>query len=326
MNRKKVIAFLAGMLLAFVMPVFAAGVPGVFLQEGGWLWTEQDDGIMVAKVKLSAGTALTVETDGAVDESGAPVAKSKESEYDGSKGKTLTFVQVQYDGKSYWAISNRLVMQKKPAVLVENSAMYNSKSLADVINAHLDIGSVVAVGSASSVTGNVNLVELSYYSERLYAVRTVYVKASKVSSSLDDITAFKILDNATKTSDAAKRAALFESVEKLNLSDKVLAAIHEARRDMESSADMLSEGTELLSGGDAMLTVGTSDLALVNVRNIPGSNAGGTVVDKLASGTPVRAVMRTVKTETIEGITAPWVMLSEPVEGWVFGGYTAPAE
>ena len=70
----------------------------------------------------------------------------------------------------------------------------------------------------------------------------------------------------------------------------------------------------------------TADRALVNVRSVPGSGAGGTVVDKLESGTPVHAVMRTVKEETIEGITAPWVMIAQPCEGWVFGGYTAPAE
>ena len=325
MDRRKGFSAAAGILLAAMMPLCAAGVPGVFLQDGGWLWSEQKDGIMSATVKMAAGSLLTVETDGE-GASGSPVAKIKEAEYEGSKGKTLTFAQVQYDGKSYWAISNRIVMQKKAAVVVEDCAMYNTKSLADVINAHLDQGSVVAVGGSAASVGNINLVELSYYSERLYAVRTVYVKASKVSSSLDDITAFKILENAAKTSDADKRAALLDSAEALKLSEKALSAVQKARHDMESAADMLSDGTVLLSGREADLTVGTADLSLVNVRSVPGSSAGGTVVDKLASGTRVRAVMRTVKTETIEGITAPWVMLAEPSEGWVFGGYAAAPE
>lgn len=224
-------AVLLGVMLAAGLTAFAESVPGVFLQEGGWLWAEQKDGIMSASVKMSEGTAISVETTGETDASGNPVAKIKEAEYDGSKGKTLTFAQVKYDGKSYWAISNRFVMRKKPAVLVEDSAMYNTKNLADVINSHLDMGSVVAVGDTVSATGGIDITEVSYYSERLYAVRTVYVKASKISSELDDITAFKILSNIAKTTDLDKKQALFESVATLNMSDAVNDAILKAWSD-----------------------------------------------------------------------------------------------
>ena len=223
-------AALLGVMIAAGLAAFAESVPGVFLQEGGWLWTEQADGVMLAKVKMSEGTAISVETGGGTDASGNPVAKIKEAAYDGSKGKTLTFAQVQYDGKSYWAISNRFVMRKEPAVLVEDCAMYNTRNLADVVNGHLDKGSVVAIGDTVSVAGGIDITELSYYSERLYAVRTVYVKASKISGKLDDITAFRILGNVARTKDPDKKQALLESAETLNLSGKVLAAVQEARQ------------------------------------------------------------------------------------------------
>ena len=235
MNMKRFIVLLA---ISFMMTsVFAASVPGVFLQDGGWLWSEQKDGIMSATTKINAGTALSVEVTDEKDASGAPIAKIKEAAYDGSKGKTLTFAEVKYDGKTYWVISNRIALQKKPAVIVEDCAMYNTKSLADVINAHLDIGSVVAMGTATIVPGNIDIVEVSYYSERLYAVRTVFVKATKVSSAMDDITAFKILDNASKTTDMNKKKALLDSTDALNLSAKVSEAVQNARDEMNAPED-----------------------------------------------------------------------------------------
>ncbi len=242
---KKICACLLGIILAAVSSVYAASVPGVFLQDGGWLWMEQQDGVMSASVKIDAGTAVDVEVTGEKDLSGAPVAKIKESAYDGSKGKTLTFAEVKYEGKTYWVISNRIALQKKPAVIVEDSAMYNSKSLADVVNAHLDIGSIVAAGSVSIATGNIDIIEVSYYSDRLYAVRTVYVKASKVSTAVDDITAFKILENASKTSDEDKKKALLASADMLTMSEKVRSAINKAvdelyAEDEDMSQDVLS--------------------------------------------------------------------------------------
>ncbi len=313
----------AGMLFGILSSLCAATVPSVFLQDAGWLWSEQKDGVMTASVKLNAGTALDVEVTGEKDSSGAPVAKIKEAAYDGSKGKTLTFAEVKYDGKTYWVISNRVALQKKPAVIVEDCAMYNTKSLADVINAHLDIGSVVAAGNVAIATGNIDIIEVSYYSERLYAVRTVYVKASKVSSALDDITAFKILDNAAKTSDLDKKKALLDSADMLNVSSKVKRAVDKARDDMDASKDMLSEGSELYNKA---MTVQTADLSKVNVRNIPGSTAGGEVVAQLESGTLVKAAVKTKKMENIEGLVAPWIMIMEPVEGWIFGGYASESE
>ncbi len=223
-------AFLLGMMMAVLPAAFSESVPGVFLQEGGWLWSEKD-GVMSATVKMSEGTAISVETTGETDASGNPVAKTKEAEYEGSKGKTLTFAQVKYDGKSYWSISNRFTMKKKPAVLVEDCAMYNTKNLADVVNGHLDIGSGIAVGETVKATGGIDITEVSYYSERLYAVRTVYVKSSKISTELDDITAFRILDKVAKTSDMDKKQALFESTETLRMSDKVRTAVQKAREE-----------------------------------------------------------------------------------------------
>lgn len=243
MNMKRFIVFLA--LISLIMTsVFAASVPGVFLQDGGWLWSEQKDGIMTATTKINAGTAIDVEVTDEKDANGTPIAKIKESAYDGSKGKTLTFAEVKYDGKTYWVISNRIALQKKPAVIVEDCAMYNTKSLADVINAHLDIGSVVATGAATIVPGNIDIVEVSYYSERLYAVRTVFVKASKVSTALDDITAFKILDNASKTTDMDKKKALLDSTDALNLSAKVYEAVQKARDEMNAPEDISEDSDE----------------------------------------------------------------------------------
>ena len=246
MSTKRFIVFLT-MISLIMTSVFAASVPGVFLQDGGWLWSEQKDGIMTATTKINAGTVIDVEVTDEKDANGTPIAKIKESAYDGSKGKTLTFAEVKYDGKTYWVISNRIALQKKPAVIAEDCAMYNSKSLADVINAHLDIGSVVATGTATIVPGNIDIVEVSYYSERLYAVRTVFVKASKTSTALDDITAFKILDNASKTTDMDKKKALLDSTDALNLSAKVYEAVQKARDEMNAPEETDEEDSDELS-------------------------------------------------------------------------------
>ena len=68
---KKICACLLGIILAAVSSVYAASVPGVFLQDGGWLWMEQQDGVMSASVKIDAGTAVDVEVTGEKDLSGA---------------------------------------------------------------------------------------------------------------------------------------------------------------------------------------------------------------------------------------------------------------
>ena len=70
--------FLISILFTLVSSVFAQTVPGIFLQENGWLWSEKEDGVMSAKVKLAEVTELQV------------YSESKDAPYEGAeKNKTL---------------------------------------------------------------------------------------------------------------------------------------------------------------------------------------------------------------------------------------------
>jgi hypothetical protein len=62
----------------------------------------------------------------------------------------------------------------------------------------------------------------------------------------------------------------------------------------------------------------------VNVREKP--DVSSPVVAKLYNAVEVYAAEETVNESTIDGQTDRWYYITEPVEGWVFGGWLGGLE
>jgi uncharacterized protein YgiM (DUF1202 family) len=80
-----------------------------------------------------------------------------------------------------------------------------------------------------------------------------------------------------------------------------------------------------LSVTDSAIPVTGIDIALrvadnnVNVRKSP--SASSPVVTQIARNTEVKTVEATVEEFTINGQTAPWFHIVQPVDGWIFGAW-----
>lgn len=298
-------------LLAVLSSAFAQTVPGIFLQEGGWLWTQKDDGVMAAKVKLSEGTELDV------------YPESKDSAYEGGKS-ALNFVKVKYESKDYWAISNRLITGKKLAVLTDDVAVYNTPHPADVRNTHLDKGSLVAIGKKqiSPVLHSLSFVEVTYYSTAIYGIRTVYMKDAGYSDLSDDIMAFRILSRANELTVVDQKKTILQSALKLNVTPEVRELIQEEIDDLDIEFDLREGGIEGFAG-DGTCIVKTQDGSKINLRDFPG--LGGNVIGQLEDGTMVIAYQVTSRKQRIDGIREYWYELydknTSDYLGWAFGGY-----
>ncbi len=300
-------------LILTAASLFAETSKGIFLQDNGWLWSKKDDGVMTAKVKLSEGTEIEV------------YPESADFSYDGAaKGKTLNFTKVKYDSKEYWSISNRFILGKRLAVLTDDVAIYNTPHPADVRNAHLDKGSLVAIGDkvTSPVLSSLSFIEVSYYSASRYSVQTVYMKDSNYSALADDIMAFRTMARANELTVVDQKKTILESALKLNVSDEVKELIKEQIEDLDIQFDLRDGGIEPFAG-NGLCRVDTEDGSKINIRDFPG--LGGNVITQLENGTPVVAYQVTTRAQKIDGIKAKWFELydyeTNDYLGWAFGGF-----
>ncbi len=294
-------------------------VPSVALQKGTSLWNKKTEGMMEwAKIDLEAGTELVSYLSS--EEGELPVALTEESSWTTAKNnQTMAFAKVQYQGKDYYVISNRVALDKQPAVVVQQAATYISSNMADVRKKSLPIGTVVAVAQES---GNDSLIKASYYDEASYRVRHGWIRKNRVSSEKDDISTLKILTQARAEKDPARQKALFKSLEHLEKTSRVKELVQQTQDELAFAADLSSAGT---IAEDKTLLVQTNDQSLLNIRSLPGLD--GTVVAKVSDGTQLQSIEHTVLTQLLDGIEAPWYHVfgddseGKSFDGWIFGGY-----
>lgn len=327
---KKYIAA-AAIILFGASALFAQTVKGVALQKDTALWTLNAEGIMdYAKKDLTPGTAVEVYTGTEKDSQGRFRPETIETGYSTAKDKKakLVFAKVSYKGKDYYAIANRVAAYQDAAVVIGDAATYLTLNPADVRKTSLKPGTTVAIGKKLYTKG-IAFYEVSYYDSAAYRIRIGYIREEKVSSSKDDITGMQVIKQALELKDTAKRDQMLESVKRLKVSDKVLDYLEAKIREAKESSDMLSQGTSTFYGASGYLVINSNDGSRVNVRDVPGTD-GGNVIMKLDDGTKISCDRYTNKKQTIEGITEGWFYVSyirdddlTPVDGWIFGGFTA---
>jgi hypothetical protein len=71
------------------------------------------------------------------------------------------------------------------------------------------------------------------------------------------------------------------------------------------------------SASNAFMTVISDN---VNVRDLPDPVAGK-ALSQLSNGTELTVSEETVNASTVEGSTAKWYHITEPLDGWVFGSW-----
>ncbi len=207
------------------------------LQDNGALWVENDNGEMVWKKSVSAGTILESLNDvkNAVSLSG----KKKEQPSD--------FAKVSYNGNEYWVKANRIA-KGKVGVITTPCAIYKSASLSDFMTkTHFDAGTIIVENSPSIKICNIEMRKVQYFSTSYYAVKEVYVLESKASFNEEDMKAFILATKIKSVEDEDLKDELISSLESLNLNEKTLISVKTIAGLIEPEMP-LSESTETAEG------------------------------------------------------------------------------
>ena len=318
---KKIASVFILSLIAFCAAFAQEKAEAVALQKDTALWNEKEPGMMEwAKKDLEPGTMLEVYLGSRWDSQGRKLPDLVTSSWTSAKqkGQTLDFAKVSYQGKDYYVIANRVALYQKPAVVTKAAATYLTPNLADVRKTALSYGTIVAIGKDVKVNG-IDLCEMTYYDENLYRLRVGYIKKVNVSSAKDDITAMKLIKQATGLKDEKRKAAMLDSINQLSISRAVQEILDNLNKEpeQEPEADIV---TVTLDGADSLRVISTDDGSNINVRNAP---VTGTVINQLADGTNVTATMRTEEVFSIDDSENYWYYIDDGngTVGWVFGAY-----
>ena len=316
----KKIAFVFILSLIALCAAFAQETAqAVALQKDTALWNEKEPGMMEwAKKDLEPGTVIEVYLGKRWDSQGRKLPDLITSSWTTAKqaGQTLDFAKVNYQGKDYYVIANRVALYLNPGVTTRNAATYLTPNLADVRKTSIPYGTIVAVGKDVKVNG-IDLCEMTYYDENLYRLRVGYIKKENVSTSKDDITAMKLIKQAANLKDEKRKAAMLDSINQLNISSAVKYLLEEAQKEPEPEVAI---DTVTLDIGDSARVISSDDGSNVNVRTAP---VTGSVVNQLSDGTNVTATKRTSDTYDIDGTSNYWYYIDDGngTVGWVFGSY-----
>ena len=341
MMKKSIIAGLLTVLIAF--SAFAEKtVTATVLQKDMALWNEKSEGMMEwAKISLEPGDTIEAYISG-TDENNKPVPETKRSSWTSAKeGQTLSFTKVKYDGKDYYAISNRIAPGKTPALVVEDAGTYMSKNFADIRKKGVTLGTIIAVDTSDTTNNDsFSLISMSYYDEAGYVMRQGYILKSKVSTTKDDISGYNLLMQALSETDEARKTAILNSIKQLDTSsalEKIKVSLVAKEEEVKKLKDLTPWGIEdyedfcIIEEGaytrtdDSVYDV--EELGYVNARSLPGMDGEVLVQFRLERGSSRR---RTIETVTIDGITEHWYEIefnnpdpdsNESLFAWVFGGY-----
>lgn len=317
---KKIVITVLAALLSLSMYGADKKIPAVMLQSQGSLYEEKDGGMEWVK-SLDLGTELEVLT--VTNEFGEVVPEVKKSTRVVSK-KTVdcTCYHVQYDGKKYWVLHDRISMNEKVAVITKDAAVYRSADVSDVKNSSLPLTEIITYGQIYEANnGKFKLYKISYFDEVNYVTRTGYVKMAKVSTAKDDITAVKMLQKIRSAKDENVRNELFKNLSKLNASSEIKTYAADLMKSYEPK-DILDDGVDTV---EAYFEVTNNADTKLNIRSLPNTNSD--VIGQIeGDGDVVWVNSKTVATEKIGDSEKSWYNISyetdeDVITGWVFGAY-----
>jgi hypothetical protein len=229
-------------------------------------------------------------------------------------GKVYDFVEVRRDdGKEGFSFATQIASDCSLAVIVDEKAnLYKTAKTADVTGEIISRKTVVAILSGTESGG---FVEIKAYDPVYERNRQTFVRLSSLSQKDSDVQSSILLQLAqplkNEGSEKIRKDALLEAA-RLDYPDSAFSADIHALINPNTAVTL---GTE--SASKPFMTVIDDN---VNVRDLPDSVAGR-VLGQVAKDIIVTVSEQTVNPSTVNGQSAPWYHITEPLEGWIFGAF-----
>lgn len=199
-------------------------VPSVLFYDEGSLWFENADGALEWYVTLNAGQTLyayPAEADSEND-----VVEARKMNKAGKKDQDV-YIKVLYDQKDYWILSDLVVANSTPAVIVEDTVNYSKDSIDGLSSkaAKISTGKIVAIHN--DYTGNpdseMSFVKVTWRNGKERSYREVFLKSECVSTSSADLIAIRVANKigTIKEPNSVVCDELVENVLNLDLSDGI---------------------------------------------------------------------------------------------------------
>ena len=317
---KKLLTFIFALSLSTLLFAAEKTIPAVMLQNQGGLY-EEENGEMVWKKSLDAGTELQVIT--TVSENGAIVPETIDSTRKVDK-KTVkcTVVKVNYNGKKYWVLNDRISLEETVGVITDDCAIYRSADICDIKDSNLDRGDIITYGQVFVANEKYSLLKISYFDYANYIVRSGYIKIQFKSSEKDDLKAVRMITKIKGTKDEDVREELIKSTKNLKLSAGIKSLLQNTE-DSFKEKDLLEDGSTSIDEYYEIYDP-TGDSGNINIRDNPGTMGNVIGQFELSEGM-VYVVQRTNIQDTIGSATDYWYYVqsqtSDELAGWIFGQY-----
>jgi hypothetical protein len=241
------------------------------------------------------------------------VGKTRRATFSGD-GKVYDFIEVRRDtGGDGLAFTSQIAEDGSLAVVIDEKAiLYKSPKTIDATGTILSRKTVVVFFPDTKSGG---YVEIKAYDSEAQAYRQSFIRTSSISEDEADIQSSILLQTAlplkNEGADKIRREALLESA-LLDYPASAFRADIEALMGLNTRAIIKTEPASHRS-----MSVNDDN---VNVCDIPDSIAGR-VIGQLHLHDDVTIKEQTVDIFTIGVQKARWYHITEPFDGWVFGGF-----
>jgi hypothetical protein len=224
--------------------------------------------------------------------------------------KVYDYYRVRRDtGKEGLVFANQLTLDSELAVVSDERAnLYRSAKNVDASDYILPRGTVLGVFPETEKDG---FIRMEAYDPANQAYRkNLFIKTSSISSSDRDIQSSILLQTAM-TLDPEKEK------------NRRTALLDSALNDYPDS--IFADDIRILAGGGSPVPVREREVLFrviddnVNVRE--SFDAASRVITQLSNAVEVYVVEETVDEFTVNGQTARWFRIVQPVEGWIFGAW-----
>jgi len=278
---------------------------GYVLQVNASLYTlENDTGNETDKTKWAASMALGEKV---------VIGNTRRATFAGD-GKVYSFMEVRRDtGSEGLAFASRIAESGSLAVVTDEKAiLYKSAKTIDATGIILP-RKTIAVCFPETQSGG--FVEIKAYDPEAQVSRQSFIRASAISKDEADIQSSILLQTAlplkNEGAEKIRRDALLESA-LLDYPASAFYADIEALMGLNTKALIKTEPAtrRLMSVNDDN----------VNVRDLPDPVAGR-VIGQLNQNDEVTISEQTAAIYTIGGQRARWYHITDPFDGWVFGGF-----
>ena len=156
--------------------------PAIMMQEGGALWMQNQNGLMIWNASLPAGTKVELYITDQTDSQGNPIPVTETAWTSSGNGTSTknTFSKVRYQNSDFFIISSRLASAATTGKIKEACAVYTKLDFLSAKNRSLAKDTLISIGNTFPVTGIISMTEITYFDRNLFSTVTAYVLEEKV--------------------------------------------------------------------------------------------------------------------------------------------------